>query len=74
MKILCKYAKKIKVHFLILWAFLENTCFMYISMGNWPVKGYNLYCDARKGLLLKNAHYFFSDFCRKCQATIPENN
>ena len=39
MKILCKYVKKIKVHFLILWAFLENTCLMYISMRNGPVEG-----------------------------------
>ena len=43
MKIVCKYAKKISVHFLVcifyLSAFLENTCFVCISMGNGPVEG-----------------------------------
>ena len=35
---------------------------------------YNLYFEALKGLLLKNTPEFFSDFCRKCHAIIPENN
>ena len=47
---------KIKVHFFFyLFAFLENTCFVCNSMemAHWGC--YNLYFEASKGLLLKNA-------------------
>ena len=57
MNILCKYEKKIKVHFLF--AFLENTYFVCNSMGNGPGEGAITYFEALKGLLLKNAPYFF---------------
>ena len=39
MNILCKYEKKIKVHFFYLFVFLENTCFVCNSVGNGPVEG-----------------------------------
>ena len=48
--------------FIYLFAFLENTCFVCNSMGNWPVGGYSLYFDALKGLLLKNVPDFFLIF------------
>ena len=70
--------KKIKVHSLILWAFLENTCFMYISMENGPVEGAITCTVKHKKVYYSKMHpnffFFFSGFCRKCQATIPEHN
>ena len=43
--------------------------------GKWASWGhYNLYFEALKGLLLKKHTLIFSDFCRKCHATIPEYN
>ena len=46
--------KKNKVPFLFM--FLENTCFVCNSRGKWAHWGcYNLYSEALKGLLLKNA-------------------
>ena len=73
MNILYKYEKKIWVH-LYLFGFLENTCFVCNSYGKWACWGCNyLYFEALKGLLLKNAPKFFSDFCRKCHATILEH-
>ena len=63
--------KKIKVHFYLL-AFLENTCFVCISMGNGPVEG-AITCNVKhkRFITQKRTLIFFSDFCRKCQATIP---
>ena len=39
MNILCKYEKKIKVFFLFIYVFFENTCFVCNYMGNEPVEG-----------------------------------
>ena len=38
MNIPCKYEKKKKDHFLFTFI-LENTCFVYNSMGNGPIEG-----------------------------------
>ena len=79
-KILCKYKNKIKVCFTFFFFFIylrfwKNMCFVCNSMGNVPCWGrYNLSFEALKGLLLKNTPYGFSDFYRKCHATIPEHN
>ena len=42
-----------------LFAFLENTCFVFNSMGNEPAEGSHLYFEALKGLLRKNTLHFF---------------
>ena len=44
-----------------LFAFLENTCFVCKGCATlWEKVRYNFYFEALKGLLLKNAPYFFS--------------
>ena len=65
--------KKLRCIFYLL-AFLENTCFVCISMGNWPVEGAKTCTVKHKKSYSKTHRNFFSDFCRKCQATIPEHN
>ena len=74
MNILCEYQKKIKMYFLFIFLF-RKYMFCVQLYGEWDCWGrYNLYFEALKGLLLKNTPWFLSDFCRKCQATIPEHN
>ena len=73
MNILYKYEKKNKVRFLFISVF-RKYMFCVQLYGKWAPWGrYKIYFEALKGLLLKNAPYFFpSDFCRKCYAAIPE--
>ena len=73
MNILCKYEEKIKMHFLFINDF-RKYMFCVQLYGKWTLWGiYNLYFEAFKGLVLKNAPYCFSDFCRKCHTTILED-
>ena len=63
--------KKIKMHFLLIGVFRKNM-FVCISMGNEPVEG-AITCNVKhkRFITQKRTLIFFSDFCRKCQATIP---
>ena len=55
MNFLCKYEKKIKVHFLFICIY--KTCMFCVQLyGKWARWGhYNLFFEVLKGLLLKNA-------------------
>ena len=55
MNILCKYQKIIKVRFVFTCAFRKYMLRVQLY-GKWAHWGcYNLFCEALKGLLLKNA-------------------
>ena len=72
-KILCKFERKIKVHFFFLLAFLQNTCFVCNSVGSGSIEG--AITSIFKHL---KGHYsriiFFLIFAEKFQATILEQN
>ena len=54
---------------------LKKITFWVQLYGKWACwRHYNLYFEAFKGLLFRNAPIFLPHFCRKCHTTIPEYN